>query len=217
MPVVVRIARELYSLRIEELKKAISEDEEKFLFLVSEIDEIRAGKWDNQLLGLPEPTSEVNSTQPSPTNTTEEEKAPETEKQVEETITEEKVTEPKLTEKKGFENLLVQQEEENKVEADNLENEQRNVREQDVPPLPVDQTSEVNEKIDMPIVTEDTAIPEINISETPIVENVQDNTHSLKRNADDMDNLEEPELKRQRTEEFPPPTPISENSSTGNA
>lgn len=50
MPVVVRLARQLYTQRLEELKKEISEDEEKFLALVSEIEEIRAGKWDNQLL-----------------------------------------------------------------------------------------------------------------------------------------------------------------------
>lgn len=54
MPVVVQLARELYTLRLEELQKAVAEDEEKFLILVSEIDEIRAGKWDNQLLGLDE-------------------------------------------------------------------------------------------------------------------------------------------------------------------
>ncbi|KAI9487323.1 MAG: hypothetical protein EXX96DRAFT_473998 [Benjaminiella poitrasii] len=50
MPVVVQLARQLYNLRLEELKKAISEDEEKFLMLVSEIDDIRAGKWDDKLL-----------------------------------------------------------------------------------------------------------------------------------------------------------------------
>jgi bromodomain-containing protein 8 len=50
MPVVVRLARQLYSQRLEELKKAISEDEEKFLALVSEIEDIRSGKLDNQLL-----------------------------------------------------------------------------------------------------------------------------------------------------------------------
>lgn len=50
MPVVVRLARQLYTQRLEELKKEISEDEEKFLALVSEIEEIRAGKWDDQLL-----------------------------------------------------------------------------------------------------------------------------------------------------------------------
>ncbi|KAG1139891.1 hypothetical protein G6F37_001112 [Rhizopus arrhizus] len=50
MPVVVRLARQLYSQRLEELKKAISEDEEKFLVLVSEIEDIRSGKLDNQLL-----------------------------------------------------------------------------------------------------------------------------------------------------------------------
>ncbi|KAI8987517.1 hypothetical protein BDF20DRAFT_813318 [Mycotypha africana] len=50
MPVVVQIARQLYTTRLEELKKAIHDDEEKFLILVNEIDEIRAGKWDQRLL-----------------------------------------------------------------------------------------------------------------------------------------------------------------------
>ncbi|KAI7900471.1 uncharacterized protein BX663DRAFT_158061 [Cokeromyces recurvatus] len=50
MPVVVQLARQLYNLRLEELKKAIKEDEDKILNLVTEIDDIRAGKWDDKLL-----------------------------------------------------------------------------------------------------------------------------------------------------------------------
>ncbi|KAI9279351.1 hypothetical protein BY458DRAFT_431858 [Sporodiniella umbellata] len=51
MPAVVRLARQLYTLRLEEIQKAISKDEETFLTLVSEIEDIRAGKLDIQLLG----------------------------------------------------------------------------------------------------------------------------------------------------------------------
>ncbi|KAI8643809.1 Bromodomain-containing protein [Parasitella parasitica] len=70
MPAVVQLARHLYNLRLDELKKAINEDEEKFLSLVAEIDDIRAGKWDNQLLGLSS-TSEKDATESNaatPTN-----------------------------------------------------------------------------------------------------------------------------------------------------
>jgi bromodomain-containing protein 8 len=52
MPVVVRLARQLYALRMEELKQAIQQDEDKFLLLVSEIDDIRSGKWDTKLMKL---------------------------------------------------------------------------------------------------------------------------------------------------------------------
>ncbi|KAI9355861.1 Bromodomain-containing protein [Pilaira anomala] len=68
MPTVVRIARELYALRLEELKKAINQDEEKFLHLISEIDDIRAGKWDNQLLDGAESIAGSESNAATPTN-----------------------------------------------------------------------------------------------------------------------------------------------------
>ncbi|KAI8986040.1 hypothetical protein BDB01DRAFT_787469 [Pilobolus umbonatus] len=50
MPAVVQLARKLYSMRIDELKKQIGEDEEEFLALLSEIEDIHAGKWDDRLL-----------------------------------------------------------------------------------------------------------------------------------------------------------------------
>lgn len=50
MPIVIRLARQLYSLRLEELKKEINKDEEKFLMLISEIEDIRAGKLDYQFI-----------------------------------------------------------------------------------------------------------------------------------------------------------------------
>lgn len=201
MPVVVRIARELYNLRLEELKKAISEDEEKFLFLVSEIDEIRAGKWDNQLLGLPEPTSEANSTQASPTT----EETPVLEKEAEEKV---------LETSELDQQPLVQQEEEMKVEADNLENEERIIRDEDAPPL-VKETPDIDHSEEIaPIVSEEASIPDINISETPVQE--EEHTYPLKRSADDTEVLEEPLLKRLKTEELPSLTPpISENPFSG--
>lgn len=227
MPVVVRIARDLYSLRLEELKKAISEDEEKFLTLVSEIDEIRAGKWDNQLLGLPETT-----TTPA-TETKEGEKQPEppaaaaaAETAAEAPATTINVDETAALEKgETFEDAsetLVQQEEEMKIEADNLEEEMRNIKETDTPlsatpspqlPEPTEKSSltpsetvsTLAEAAEKPSVEEDAA--ENNLSETAAtaddkVEEEQ-TTHPLKRGADDTDVSEEPSLKRQRTEELP--------------
>ncbi|KAI8053670.1 Bromodomain-containing protein [Gilbertella persicaria] len=56
MPIVVQIARQLYALRLEELKIALAEDEQKFMTLVAEIDDIRAGKWDDQLMAHESPS-----------------------------------------------------------------------------------------------------------------------------------------------------------------
>ncbi|KAF7725042.1 hypothetical protein EC973_000449 [Apophysomyces ossiformis] len=49
MPSVVKLARKFYTQRIDELKNAIKEDEEKFMNIVSEIDDIRSGRWDKSL------------------------------------------------------------------------------------------------------------------------------------------------------------------------
>ncbi|KAI7863214.1 hypothetical protein BDF14DRAFT_1734443 [Spinellus fusiger] len=52
MPSVVKLARQLYMQRIDELKQAIKEDEAQFMLLVSEIDDIRSGLWDERLARL---------------------------------------------------------------------------------------------------------------------------------------------------------------------
>ncbi|KAG2230618.1 hypothetical protein INT48_009608 [Thamnidium elegans] len=49
MPVVVRIARQLYLQRIEEVKKNLRKDEESFGQLAEEIESIKSGKWDQTL------------------------------------------------------------------------------------------------------------------------------------------------------------------------
>lgn len=67
MPPVVKLARQLYMQRMEELKRAIKEDEDKFLAIVAEIDEIRAGKWDEKLLEMyKEQNPETQQEQPPP-------------------------------------------------------------------------------------------------------------------------------------------------------
>lgn len=50
MPPVVKLARQLYMQRIQELKHAIKLDNQRFLELVTEIDAIRSGRRDKQLL-----------------------------------------------------------------------------------------------------------------------------------------------------------------------
>jgi hypothetical protein len=52
MPPVVKLAKQLYLERMEELKAQIKADEESFRKLVTEIDEIRSGKWDTKLKEL---------------------------------------------------------------------------------------------------------------------------------------------------------------------
>lgn len=65
MAPVVKLARQLYLERIDELKAHIKEDEESFRKLVTEIDEIRSGKWDAKLKELiPEPEPETAAPTP---------------------------------------------------------------------------------------------------------------------------------------------------------
>ncbi|KAI9303522.1 hypothetical protein BJ944DRAFT_101408 [Cunninghamella echinulata] len=49
MPNVVKLARQLYKQRVEDLKRSIKEDEEQFMKLISEIDDIKSGAWDSKL------------------------------------------------------------------------------------------------------------------------------------------------------------------------
>ncbi|KAG2179968.1 hypothetical protein INT43_003755, partial [Umbelopsis isabellina] len=71
MPPVVRLARQLYLERMDELKAQIKADEDSFRKLVTEIDEIRSGKWDSKLKELI-PTSELASNEPTPMQITDE-------------------------------------------------------------------------------------------------------------------------------------------------
>ncbi|KAI8973880.1 hypothetical protein BDB01DRAFT_854145 [Pilobolus umbonatus] len=50
MPTVVRLARQLYVQRVDEIKRKLKEDEEEFGRLVLDIDHIRSGAWDEKLL-----------------------------------------------------------------------------------------------------------------------------------------------------------------------
>lgn len=52
MPKVVKLARQLYYKRIEDLKTSIKEDESRFLALISEIDDIKSGAMDSKLVTL---------------------------------------------------------------------------------------------------------------------------------------------------------------------
>ncbi|KAI8086013.1 uncharacterized protein BX664DRAFT_265501 [Halteromyces radiatus] len=69
MPKVVKLARQLYFQRVEELKKSIKEDEDKFMALVSEIDDIKSGAWDTKLARLANeqqiPSSITTNTEPT--------------------------------------------------------------------------------------------------------------------------------------------------------
>ncbi|KAI8338793.1 hypothetical protein EDC96DRAFT_487483 [Choanephora cucurbitarum] len=161
MPPVVRLARQLYALRLEELKKALAEDEEKFMTLVSEIDDIRAGKWDDELTkNIPTKTDE------SMTSPTHETTLPETEliQHGEETKVTEEMT---------------------KVEADNLENEVRDIQPEQPP---VENT--------LPL--------------APVEPSEQDKEEESKKRSIEQTEPEEPEPKRQKTSESlpPPPPPI---------
>lgn len=49
IPKVVKLARQLYFQRIDELKKAINEDEDQFMAILSEIDDIKSGAMDQKL------------------------------------------------------------------------------------------------------------------------------------------------------------------------
>ncbi|KAG1116138.1 hypothetical protein G6F42_013771 [Rhizopus arrhizus] len=149
MPAVVQLARQLYTLRLEELKRAISQDEEKFLTLVAEIDDIRAGKWDNQLLGLPatseenSPSKGAESTNTPTANIDSTTEAASTQPEVMETSSTEssnisdKQPSP-LPSGEALEKLAKQEiaaEEAAKVETENIENEARDVRKKDAPPI----------------------------------------------------------------------------------
>lgn len=72
MPPVVKLARQLYMQRIQELKHAIKLDNQRFLELVTEIDAIRSGRRDKQLLAEMEKQG---------ISTTQQEKSPPAEKQ----------------------------------------------------------------------------------------------------------------------------------------
>ncbi|KAI8341675.1 hypothetical protein BC941DRAFT_171727 [Chlamydoabsidia padenii] len=52
MPKVVKLARQLYFQRIDDLKNLIKEDESRFLALISEIDDIKSGAMDSKLATL---------------------------------------------------------------------------------------------------------------------------------------------------------------------
>lgn len=196
MPTVVRIARELYALRLEELKKAINQDEEKFLHLISEIDDIRAGKWDNQLLGLPEtPLKEEEQPQQQPQQelkVEETENEPNLDLNEKETNLEEKAQQQQQRELSEVEDAQdeIEAEERRKVEADNLEEESRQIREATPDPV-IDTTLEQQSTTYLTPV--DTADP------------------LLKRPVDDESVTEEPPLKRQKLE-----GELVESSSLGN-
>ncbi|KAI7901071.1 uncharacterized protein BX663DRAFT_438330 [Cokeromyces recurvatus] len=49
MPVVVRLARQLYLQRVEEIKKRLERDQEEFNQLATEICSIKSGQWDQRL------------------------------------------------------------------------------------------------------------------------------------------------------------------------
>ncbi|KAG2200473.1 hypothetical protein INT47_011453, partial [Mucor saturninus] len=51
MPVVVRIARQLYLQRIEEVKERLNQEQTEFGQLAEEIQAIKSGKWDDSLKG----------------------------------------------------------------------------------------------------------------------------------------------------------------------
>jgi bromodomain-containing protein 8 len=255
MPIVVQLARQLYTLRLDELKKAINEDEEKFLSLVAEIDDIRAGKWDNQLLGL-STTSETNSplkevesansstviesTTPAITTTT-----PQTESLNSDTITASTypIVPTNTSDKQQYsppsgENLekLAEQEiaaeEAKRVEIENIGNETRDVRKEDVPPITIEEQKKIimeNEE-NIPTTTttisqnqdattpnseispeekELTTIPEIKQVSPSTYSDVENNkeqkseTVSLKRHLDENEGIEVSDLKRQKTDRQP--------------
>jgi bromodomain-containing protein 8 len=170
MPVVVQIARQLYSLRLEELKRAINEDEEKFLLLISEIDDIRAGKWDNQLLGLPKDQPSTIAAVESNTNIPlkTEEISNSDQQSADEFQTDESKQE-KISEEQA------------KVQTDNLQNETRNVRDKDTTPPPREETPTASDE-----------------SFQSAIEDTE--SQAKKRPAEEVDDEEEPSLKRQKTD-----------------
>lgn len=192
MPTVVRIARELYALRLEELKKAISEDEEKFLILVSEIDDIRAGKWDNQLLGLPE----------TPLKEEEEEGGvKEEETEVEKDELQVSNEEPAVSNEEPDDELV--SEEQSKLEADNFENETRHVREVTPEPVTMDTIQQLPTNLNL--AQENKAEEQGSTTEVTRFDNTTETTDQRlpKRSMDNDSVTEEPPLKKQRMEEVP--------------
>lgn len=69
MPVVVRLARHLYSQRIEEIKSKLSQEQHEFHQLAAEIHAIQAGEWDAKL--KPDPAYVKPSSEPETTPMTE--------------------------------------------------------------------------------------------------------------------------------------------------
>ncbi|KAG0165449.1 hypothetical protein DFQ28_008998 [Apophysomyces sp. BC1034] len=70
MPTVVKLAKQLYTKRVEELQNAIRHDEDAFMGLVAEIDDIRSGRWDTKLENfLPITTSTISVENPLPSAT----------------------------------------------------------------------------------------------------------------------------------------------------
>lgn len=72
MPPVVRIARQLYTQRVEEVKSNLQKDKEEFERLAHEIEQIKKGRWDQELKEqLPSTTTEdtpIASNAPSTVN-----------------------------------------------------------------------------------------------------------------------------------------------------
>ncbi|KAG1452861.1 hypothetical protein G6F56_007711 [Rhizopus delemar] len=175
MPVVVKLARQLYSLRLEEIQQAISKDEETFLKLVTEIEDIRAGKLDNQLMeNVSKPAVVVNSNENSP-------------KQPEELVQEVKEKSPSVMESSD------QEEKANEIP-----------KEEEIPVEPVKEET-VNDEIkeDKGVVEQEDDQPMSNAKETPEqMEEYDMMNSSHKRLAENEDGLlGEPQLKRLRTEE----------------
>lgn len=227
MPVVVQLARQLYTLRLEELKKAINEDEEKFLTLVTEIDDIRAGKWDNQLLGLPA-TSEDNglskeaesantpngsvdatattaSAQPEAADT-DTRAAPSTEA----SNTSDKQPSP-LPSGETMTKLAEQEiaaEEAAKVETENKENETRDVRKEDVPPISTEaQQKEMTPTESNPVPLDDTVEESSTLPDDKLTSPKSEEHHeqgnesvSMKRHSDENEGIEVPDSKRQKVD-----------------
>ncbi|CAO3647520.1 unnamed protein product [Mucor fragilis] len=231
MPVVVQLARQLYTLRLEELKKAINEDEEKFLTLVAEIDDIRAGKWDNQLLGLPATVEEQalsteatsadtpNGTIDTATTASAQPETTETDKQavpsVEASNTSDKQPSPlpsgEAMEKLAHEKIAA--EEAAKVETENLENETRDIRQEDAPPISTEGQQQQQQKemaaIQNHAPSSDDTVPSAstmpeNQETTLRSEEHHEQTVSLKRQLDDEEGMEMPDLKRQKVDSHTP-------------
>ncbi|KAK4511584.1 Protein ssh4 [Mucor velutinosus] len=236
MPVVVQLARQLYTLRLEELKKAINEDEEKFLTLIAEIDDIRAGKWDNQLLGLSatleekallkeaDSTNTPNGAIDMATTASPQPETMENSKQAtpsaEASSTSDKQQSP-LPSGETMEKLAEQEteaEEAAKVETENVENETRDVRKEDAPPISTDEQQKEMAAIENnPVPSDDTILAASTVAKsTAASDSIQtalgseehreqrDETISLKRHSDENEGIEVPDLKRQKVDNQAP-------------